>query len=62
MPTGMESTLKLSIQEDFLLTGVIFGNNEYHIGDQVGIHLSGKNILLFDRKSGKFITAGRLLL
>lgn len=62
MPTGMESTLKLSIQDDYLLTGVIFGNTEYRIGDHVGIHLSGKNILLFDRKSGKCITSGRLII
>ena len=31
MPTGMESTIKLRIG-DFLLTGVVFGNTAYKIG------------------------------
>jgi multiple sugar transport system ATP-binding protein len=61
MPTGMESTLKLRYGE-YLLTGVIFGNTEYKIGQEVGININGKNILLFDRKSGKRIAAGALVI
>ena len=60
MPTGMESTLKLCVQEDYLLTGVIFGNTAYRIGEQAGIDIHGSHILLFDRQSGKCITDGRL--
>ena len=59
MPTGMESTLKLRVGE-FLLTSVIFGNSIYLIGQDVNIDIKGKDILLFDRKSGKLITAGTL--
>ena len=59
MPTGMESTIKLRIG-NFLLTGVVFGNTAYKIGQEVKFEVGGEDILLFDRKSGKLITAGRL--
>ncbi|MCR5330176.1 MAG: ABC transporter ATP-binding protein [Lachnospiraceae bacterium] len=59
MPTGMESTLKLRIGE-FLLTGVIFGGVTYAIGEKLKISFGSTNILLFDRKSGKAVCAGRL--
>ncbi len=59
MPTGMESTLKLKVGE-FLLTGVIFGGVIYKIGQEEKINISGNDILLFDRLSGKLICAGKL--
>ena len=59
MPTGMESTLKLRIGE-FLLTGVIFGGVIYKIGQEEKISINGNDILLFDRRSGKLICAGKL--
>ena len=59
MPTGMESTIKLRIG-DFLLTGVVFGNTAYKIGQEVKFEIGGEDILLFDRKSGKLIAAGNL--
>ena len=59
MPTGMESTIKLRIG-DFLLTGVVFGNTAYKIGQEVKFEIGGEDILLFDRKSGKLIAAGSL--
>ncbi len=59
MPTGMESTLKLRIGE-YLLTSVIFGGVVYQIGQQEKISISGKDILLFDRRSGRLICAGSL--
>ena len=59
MPTGMESTLKLRVG-DFLLTSVVFGNRVYTIDQKEKININGNDILLFDRKSGKLITAGRL--
>ncbi len=59
MPTGMESTLKLRIGE-YLLTSVIFGGVIYQIGQEEKISINGKDILLFDRRSGKLICAGRL--
>ncbi|MBR6359935.1 MAG: ABC transporter ATP-binding protein, partial [Lachnospiraceae bacterium] len=59
MPTGMESTLKLRVGE-FLLTGVVFGSAMYTIGQKEKININGKDILLFDRISGKLICAGSL--
>ena len=59
MPTGMESTLKLKIGE-YLLTSVIFGGVIYQIGQEEKISINGKDILLFDRRSGKLICAGSL--
>ena len=50
MPTGMESTLKLNIN-NYLLTSVIFGNQSFVIGDQVHITVLPYDILLYDRKS-----------
>ena len=54
MPTGMESTIKVRVGE-FLLTGVIFGSSLFTIGAKVPLSISGDNIMLFDRKSGRCI-------
>lgn len=59
MPTGMESTVKIRIQ-DFLLTGVVFGKNQFAIGSKIKFGITGSDIMLFDRKSGKLITTGSL--
>lgn len=61
MPTGMESTIKFKVGE-FLLTGVVFGSVTYRIGDRVHLNLTGKDILLYHRKSGKLVAAGTLQL
>ena len=54
MPTGMESTIKVRVGE-FLLTGVIFGSSLFTIGAKVPLSVSGDNIMLFDRQSGRCI-------
>jgi len=59
MPTGMESTIKVRV-DDFLLTGVVFGATLFQIGSKVPLQFSGDGILLFDRKSGRYITSGSL--
>ena len=59
MPTGMESTIKVRI-DDFLLTGVIFGSSLFTIGAKAPLSISGKNIMLFDRKSSQCIAVGSL--
>ena len=59
MPTGMESTIKVRVG-DFLLTGVIFGSSLFTIGTKVPLSISGDNIMLFDRKSGRCIAFGSL--
>ncbi|MCR4655616.1 MAG: ABC transporter ATP-binding protein [Lachnospiraceae bacterium] len=57
MPTGMESTIKLRI-DDFLLTGVVFGDTTFEIGKSVSFDIAGNDIFLFDRRSGRFIASG----
>ena len=59
MPTGMESTIKVRI-DDFLLTGVVFGSTLFTIGTKTRVDISGGNIMLFDRRSGQCIALGSL--
>ena len=61
MPTGMESTIKIRIG-NFLLTGVVFGNTIFKLGEKVRLNVSGSQIMLFDRTSGERITSGSLKL
>ncbi|HJB36587.1 MAG TPA: ABC transporter ATP-binding protein, partial [Candidatus Acutalibacter ornithocaccae] len=59
MPTGMESTIKVRV-DDFLLTGVVFGSTLFSLGAKVRLNISSDNIMLFDRQSGRCITQGSL--
>ena len=59
LPTGMELTLKLRI-DDFLLTSVIFGGVTQKIGKKVNISFDGSEICLFDRVTGRLITTGKI--
>ena len=52
MPTGMESTIKVRV-DDFLLTGVVFGSTLFSLGAKVRLNISSDNIMLFDRQSGR---------
>ena len=59
MPTGMESTVKLRVGE-YLLTGVVFGGTTFRIGEETKVDIQGDDILLYDRKSGKYIASGSI--
>jgi ABC-type sugar transport system ATPase subunit len=59
LPTGMEVTLKLRV-DDYLLTSVIFGGVTHRIGKKVNISFEGSDISLFDRVSGKLISSGTI--
>ena len=59
MPTGMESTIKIRVG-NFLLTGVVFGNTVFKLGDKVRMNIAGNDVLLFDRASGERIAYGSL--
>ena len=61
MPTGMESTIKIRVGK-FLLTGVVFGNTLFKLGEKIRLNISGSEIMLFDRSSGERITSGSLKL
>lgn len=60
MPTGMESTIKVRV-DNFLLTAVVFGSTLFTIGSKIQVDISNENIMLFDRKSGRCIAFGRLV-
>jgi len=59
MPTGMESTVKIRV-DDFLLTAVVFGSTLFTIGEKIKLRFTGNNVMLFDRKSGKLMACGGL--
>ena len=59
MPTGMESTIKIRLG-NYLLTGVVFGNTLFRLGEKIRLSVSGDAIMLFDRTSGDRITSGKL--
>lgn len=59
MPTGMETTLKIRVN-DYLLTSVVFGGVIYQIGSIIKFNIVGNNVCLFDRKSGNIIENGSL--
>ena len=58
MPTGMETTVRIRVG-NFLLTGVVFGEITYAIGEKIHIEF-GDGIMLFSRISGKLIGTGTL--
>lgn len=60
MPTGMEATIKVAVG-NHLLTSVVFGNSVFKIGEKKKIHFKGDRVLLFDRKTGRYITSGTLV-
>ena len=57
MPTGMETTVRIRVG-NFLLTGVVFGEITYAIGEKVHIEFAEDGIMLFSRISGKLIGTG----
>ncbi len=59
MPTGMETTVRVSVG-NYILTGVMFGGVVYKIGDMTDVEFKGKNVILFSRKNGRFISLGSL--
>ncbi len=59
MPTGMETTLKMKVDE-YLLTCVLFGKEVYGIGEKVRFSFGGDLIQLFDRVSGELLTTGKI--
>ncbi len=59
MPTGMESTVKIRIG-DFLLTAVIFGGVTYQIGATIRFDISSEQIMLFERRSGRYLCSGSI--
>jgi multiple sugar transport system ATP-binding protein len=59
MPAGMETTIRVAI-DGYLLTGVIFSGVALKLDASVKVSFEGDEIMLFDRKSQRFITLGSL--
>ncbi len=59
MPTGMETTVRVKVG-NFLLTAVVFGGVIYRLGQKVRLNFKGENVMLFSRKTGRMLCAGRL--
>lgn len=59
LPSGMETIVKIRVGE-FLLTSVIFGGVDYRVGSKCKLKFISKEILLFDRISGKLLAQGSL--
>lgn len=58
MPAGMETTIRVAL-DGFLLTGVIFSNLKLKLDEEVSISFAGDGLMLFDRKSQRFVCLGR---
>jgi len=59
LPSGVETTVKLRIGE-YLLNGVVFGGVNYKINAKARLRFVGREILLFDCKTGEMIAQGSL--
>lgn len=59
MPTGMETTVRISI-DGYLLTGVMFGGVIYKLDQKIKMDFISDGILLYDRKTGKLVAQGSI--
>ncbi len=59
LPAGMETTVKAQCG-DTMLTSVVFGSVDYPVDAAVRMAVTGENIVLFDRESGKSVGVGKL--
>ena len=59
MPTGMETTVKIKVG-NFLLTGVVFLNITYKIGEKIKFDIEGDRIMLFSSLNQRLISLGYL--
>ena len=44
----------------YVVTGVIFGANDFKVNEHIKVGFKGNDILLFDKTSEKLISAGSL--
>ena len=57
MPTGMETTVRIRI-DDYLLTAVVFGGVLYKIAQKVRFDFAPDNVMLFSNRNSRLITLG----
>lgn len=61
LPSGMETTLKVSIGEN-ILTLVVFGIIDYKVDSTINVNFKGDDIILFDGDTQEKIAMGALLI
>lgn len=59
LPSGMETTVKLEVGDEFL-TSVVFGSVDYPYLAELKFSFNGDGIILFDKNSGVKLCAGKL--
>ena len=59
MPTGMETTVKIDIN-GYLLTGVVFGNINFKIGQEIHFDIETEKAMLFSKANQRFVALGRI--
>ncbi|VEU82445.1 ABC transporter ATP-binding protein [Acholeplasma hippikon] len=59
MPTGMETTVKIKVGK-YLVTGVVFGNINYHIDEKVRFNINTDSINIFSASNQRLVTTGSL--
>ncbi len=59
LPSGMETTVKLEVGDEFL-TSVVFGSVDYPYLTELKFSFNGDGIILFDKNSGVKLCAGKL--
>lgn len=57
LPSGMETTVKIDLKQK-ILSAVQFGAVDYAFDQKIKFDIIGKNIVLFDKESGKSIALG----
>ncbi len=59
LPSGMETTVKLSVGEE-IITAVVFGSIDYQVNSNVSFALTGHHVLLFDEQSTEAVAIGTI--
>ena len=54
LPTGMETTVKVSCGET-MLTSVVFGNVDYPVDMPIALSINGNGLMLYDKESGNAV-------
>lgn len=61
MPAGMETTVKILIR-NYIITGVVFGNIDFPLGEKVKFDFDTNRINLFSRKNQYLVATGKLII
>ncbi|MBO5034190.1 MAG: ABC transporter ATP-binding protein [Oscillospiraceae bacterium] len=60
LPSGMETTVKIDMGGELMLTAVVFGSVDYAVDEPVSMNVVGDNIVLFDAQTKAQVGIGSL--